>query len=111
MKVRLSPGGVVTQATSKSTGVQLDRRCGQITMHNAALAAGAEVSFTLTNSHINAADIVVVNIGSGATADSYIAHVTAVADGSCRIQLTNLSGGSLGEALVLNFGVIKGAVG
>lgn len=111
MKVRLSPGGVVTQATSKSTGVQLDTRCGQITMHNASLAAAAEVSFTLTNSHIGAHDIIVVNIASGATADSYIANVTAVAAGSCRIQLTNVSAGALGEALVLNFGVIKGAIG
>jgi hypothetical protein len=111
MKVRLSPGGVVTQATSKSTGVQLDRRCGQITMHNASLAAAAEVSFTLTNSHIDEDDIVVVNIASGATADSYIPAVTAVGAGSCRIQISNSSAGSLGEALVLNFGVIKGTVG
>ena len=111
MKVRLSPGGVVTQATSKSTGVQLDRRCGQITLNGAALAAAAEVSFTLTNSHIAASDVVVVNIGSGASADSYTVDVTAVADGSCRIQVGNVSAGSLSEALVLNFGVIKATVG
>ena len=111
MRVRLSPGGVVTQATNKSTGVQLDRRAGQITMNNASLAAAAEVSFTLTNSHIAASDIPIVAIASGATADSYIAAVTAVADGSCRIQVTNTSAGALGEALVLNFGIVKGSVG
>jgi hypothetical protein len=111
MRVRLSPGGVVTQATSKSTGVQLDRRAGQITMHNASLAAAAEVSFTLTNSHIGAADIPVVAIASGGTADSYIVSVGAVAAGSCVIQVSNCSAGSLGEALVLNFGIIKGSVG
>lgn len=111
MKVRLSPGGVVTQGVSKATGVQLDRRCGQITMNGAALAAAAEVSFTLTNSHIAASDVIVVNISSGAQANSYTVTVDAVADGSCRIQVGNTSAGALSEALVLNFGVIKATVG
>lgn len=100
-------GGAVTQDTSKSTGVTLDKPCGQITMHNASLGAGARVSFTLTNSSIAATDVVVVNIASGATADAYLVTVTAVAAGSCRIQIANESVGSLGEALVLNFAVIK----
>lgn len=111
MKVRLSPGGVVTQATSKSTGVTLDRRCGQITLNAASLAATTSVGFTLTNSHIKSSDIVVVNIASGATADSYAVTVDAVADGSCRIQLRNVTAGALAEAVVLNVGVIKATVG
>jgi hypothetical protein len=101
-------GGTVTQATDKSTGVTLNKATGQITMNNAALAAGAEVSFTLTNSVIAATDIIVVNIASGGTAGAYGLSVTAVANGSCQITVTNLSGGSLSEALVLNFAVIKG---
>lgn len=101
-------GGAVTQATSKSTGVTLNKATGQITMHNAALAAGAEVAFTLTNSVIAATDIIVLNIASGGTSASYDYAVTAVAAGSCEITISNLSGGSLGEALVLNFAVIKG---
>ena len=36
-------GGAVTQATSKSTGVTLNKPCGTITMHDASLAAAAEV--------------------------------------------------------------------
>lgn len=100
-------GGTVTQATSKSTGVQLDRQCGQITMNNASLAATTSVSFTLTNSYIGASDIVDVNIASGATANSYMIVVDAVAAGSCRIHVRNLTAGALGEALVINFGVIK----
>jgi hypothetical protein len=77
-------------------------------MHNAALAAAAEVSFTLTNSTIGADDVVVVCIKSGATAGAYNAQVDAVAAGSCRIGVGNMSAGSLSEALVLNFVVIKG---
>lgn len=100
-------GGTVTQATSKATGVTLNKVCGQITMNNAALAAATSVSFTLTNSAIAATDTVIVNIQSAATVDAYTITVTAVAAGSCRIQLRNESAGSLSEALVLNFAVIK----
>ena len=53
-------GGAVTQATSKSTGVTLNKPCGAITMHNASLAGDAEVSFTVTNSEVAATDVVLV---------------------------------------------------
>ncbi len=102
-------GGTITQATSKSTGVTLNKVCGQITMNNAALNAGVSVSFTLTNSAIAAADTVRVNIQSVGSADSYNVDVTAVAAGSCRIQVRNFTAGNLSEAIVLNFAVIKGA--
>jgi hypothetical protein len=101
-------GGTVTQATSKSTGVTLNKRCGQITMNNASLAAAAEVSFTFTNSTIAATDVVVTAISSGATAGAYNTHVDAIAAGSCRISITNFSAGPLSEAIVINFAVIKG---
>ncbi len=100
-------GGTVTQATSKSTGVTLNKTCGQITMNNAALAAATTVAFTLTNSLIAATDVVLVNIASAATSGAYTVTVTAVAAGSCRIEVRNNSGGSLSEALVLNFAIFK----
>lgn len=101
-------GGAVTQATSKATGVTLNKVCGQITTHNASLAAGAEVSFTVTNSAVAATDIVGICIASGATAGGYNVQVDAVAAGSFRVSISNLSAGALAEALVLNFAVIKG---
>jgi hypothetical protein len=100
-------GGAVTQATSKSTGVTLNKVCGQITTHNAALAAATEVSFTVTNSAVAATDVVAASIASGGTASAYAVGVTATSAGSFVITITNLSGGSLSEALVLNFAVIK----
>lgn len=100
-------GGVVTQATSKATGVTLNTQCGQITMNAAALAAATEVSFTLTNSFVAATDVLIVNVASGATAAAYNVQVDAVAAGSCQISLGNMSAGSLSEAVVLNFVVIK----
>lgn len=101
-------GGTVTQATSKSTGVTLDKVCGEITMNNATLNRETAVSFTLTNSAIAATDVVIVNIKSGATVNAYNVSVTAVGAGSCRIQVHNLLGGTdLSEAIVLSFAVIK----
>ena len=103
-------GGTVTQSSSKSTGVTLNKRCGQITMNNASLSAAAEVSFTLTNSFIAATDVVYTCIASGATAGAYNVQVDAVGSGSCRISVGNMSSGSLSEAIVLNFVVIKGSI-
>jgi hypothetical protein len=103
-------GGAVTQASAKSTLVTLHKPTGQVTMHSAELAAGASVSFTLNNSQIAASDLVVVNIASGASADGYGVAVTAVAAGSCRIQLRNSSAAALSEAVVLNFALLKGAL-
>jgi hypothetical protein len=99
-------GGTVTQATSKSTGVTLNKACGEIVMNNASLAATTSVAFTLTNSLISATDVVDVSIKSGATTNSYSVQVENVAAGSCRISLRNYTGGSLAEAVVLSFAVV-----
>lgn len=100
-------GGAVTQATSKATGVTLNSLCGQITMNNAALAASTSVGFTVTNSEVLAGDAIIMSIKSGATASSYFVQADAVADGSFRVHLRNVSAGSLGEALVLNYAIIR----
>ena len=100
-------GGAVTQLTSKSTGVTLNKSNGQITMNGASLAAAAAVSFTLTNSMIAATDVVNASIASAATAGAYTLQVDAVAAGSCRFSLRNHSGGPLSEAVVINFALIE----
>ena len=103
-------GGVtVTQATNKSTGVTLNTESGQITMNNAALADAAEVSFTVTNSKIAATDVGVACHGSAVTAGAYIVSANAIAAGSFAITVSNVSGGALSEAIVINFVALKGA--
>ena len=103
-------GGAVTQATSKSTGVTLNTKCGQITMHNADLAADTTVSFTLTNSTIAATDLLVLNHVSGGTAGSYLLNAQAAA-GSASINVRNITGSTLtGEAIVIGFAVIKAVI-
>jgi hypothetical protein len=99
--------GTVTQATSKSTGVTLNKSAGQITMNGAALAGATAVSFTLTNSTISAKDVVILTIGSGATATAYTVYVSSMAAGSAVITLRNLTAStSLSEAVVINYAII-----
>lgn len=104
---RTGAGGTVTQLTSKSTGVTLNKVCGSITMNNAALAAAAEVTFVVTNSTVAAADVVVVCMQAVGTPVAYFVSVGAVANGSFSITVGNVSAGSLSQAVVLNFAVIK----
>lgn len=101
-------GGSVAQETSKATGVTLNKPAGEITTHDASLAGGAEVSFVVTNSFVGLNDVPVVCVRSGASTGTYVASVSAVAAGSFTVTLSNL-GTTAGEALVLNFAVIKGA--
>jgi hypothetical protein len=102
-------GGTVTQITSKATGVTLSKVCGEITMHNAALAAATIVSFVVTNTTIEANDSIHVQHQSGGTLGAYSVNGRCAA-GSATIDIRNNTAGSLGEALVLRFAVIKGAV-
>ena len=101
-------GGAVTQATSKSTGVTLNKASGKITTNAASLAAGALVAFAVTNSAVAASDTIILNLASGnAAAGAYRYWVEGVAAGSFKIAVENRSGGALAEALVFNFAVLK----
>jgi len=102
----IGAGGTVTQSTSKSTAVTLNKPCGQITMNNAALAAGASVAFNLNNSLLATSDGLVV---CPAGISNYRVEVAAISAGVAQIRVTNITAGSLSEALVINFAIIKGA--
>ena len=99
-------GGVVTQATSRTTGVTLNEPSGAITLVSAAGSILYQ-SFTVTNSTVAATDTVIVNQQSGT--DLNIISVTAVAAGSFRITFAT-TGGTTTEQPVFNFAVIKGAI-
>lgn len=98
--------GTVTQATSKSTAVTLNKSAGQITTNNATLNAATNVTFTLNNSTIGVKDVVILSVASGATAGAYNCWVSGKGTGTCSITLRNISGGNLSEAVVINFAVI-----
>jgi hypothetical protein len=98
--------GTVTQATSKSTAVTLNKPAGQITMNNAALGATTNVTFTLNNTFISTNDILILNVAAGATAGAYNCWVSGLSAGSASITVRNISGGSLSEAVVINYALI-----
>jgi hypothetical protein len=99
--------GTVTQLTSKSTAVTLNKPAGVITMNNAALNTATNATFTLNNSFISANDTVILTISGGqATPGSYNVFANALTAGSVSITLRNISGGSLSEAVVINFAII-----
>lgn len=99
-------GGTVTQGTSRSTGVTLNKLCGTITMFSAAQAADATVTFTLTNSFIASTDFILVQHISATNGGAWEFSVVA-GSGSCTITVRNTSGGSITEATPLRFTIIK----
>jgi hypothetical protein len=101
--------GAVTQATSKTTGVTLNKSSGRITMNSAALASGATAIFTLTNNLISANDVIIVNVGSGGTSGAYWPYVANLSAGTAVIGLYNNTAGSLSEAVTINFAIIHSA--
>ena len=104
-------GGTVTQVTSKTTAVTLNKPTGQITVSNVALAANSIVYFQLNNSLIASSDTVIATLkdGSFATQGTYQMNAFSVGAGYCYIALKNISAGSLSEAVVINFTILKGA--
>jgi predicted ThiF/HesA family dinucleotide-utilizing enzyme len=99
--------GTVTQLTDKSTAVTLNASAGRITMNNASLTTATNATFTLNNSLISANDTVVLTISGGQTTPgSYNVFANALAVGSVSISLRNISGGTLSEAVVINFALI-----
>jgi hypothetical protein len=96
-------GGAVTQATSRTTSVTLNKTTGAITLYSAAGSATA-ATFTVTNSTVAATDVIILNQKSGT--DLYDLMVTAVAAGSFNITFRT-TGGSTTETPVFNFAVIK----
>jgi hypothetical protein len=102
-------GGAVTQGagSGKATAVTLNNVCGQITTNNAALASYAVVTFTVNNTSVATTDTIALSQDSGGTAGAYGFWVSAVGAGSFSISIMNVTGGSLSQAIVMNFVVIK----
>lgn len=96
-------GGAVTQFTSRTTGVTLNKACGAITLVSAA-GSTTTTKMTVTNSVVAANDVIIVNQKSGT--DRYQIFVTAVGAGSFDINFATISGTTT-EQPVFNFAVIK----
>ena len=103
-------GGTVTQLTSKSTQVVLNKPTGRITMNNAALGAGATVAFILYNGLIGPSDTITLSIPNLVGNDIFNYRVTYnLYNGGALIFVTNVSSSILSEAISINFNLHKGA--
>jgi hypothetical protein len=101
--------GTVTQGNTsgKGTAVTLNKPAGRITMDGASLATATNATFTLNNSFISANDTVILTISGGqATPGSYNVFANNLGAGSVSISLRNISGGTLSEAVVINFAIL-----
>jgi len=103
-------GGAVVQATSKVTAFTLSKTCGTIQFAADALGADTTSGGTVwTNTTIAATDVVVFTHSSGGTLGAYSIACTP-ASGSATIYIRNNTPGSLSEAPIFRFAVIKGVV-
>ena len=100
-------GGTVTQLTSKVTAFTLSKLCGTIQFAADSLAADTSSAGAVwTNTTIAATDIVVFMHISGGTLGAYNVQCNPAA-GSATIYIRNLTPGSLAEAPVFRYAVIK----
>lgn len=106
-KVGVKSGGSVTQTTSRTTMVTLNKPSGEIVLFNASTTANQITTFTLTNSFIGANDVVKVVQKSGT--GLYFCHVTNVSSGSCKISVHTVAAYSA-EAPKLSFIIFSGEV-
>jgi hypothetical protein len=99
-------GGAVTQTTSRTMGVTINKPSGAITLVSAAGSTSWQ-TFTVTNSSVAASDTPIVVQKAGTDLNEI--HVTAVSSGSFNISFRT-TGGTTVEQPVFNFNIIKGAV-
>lgn len=98
--------GSVTQLTSKSTAVTINKSAGRITMFATAMTTGTLATFTVNNSYVSVNDVVLLSISGGATSQGYNVWVDVMAGGSFNVTLLNRSAGTLTEAVIINFALI-----
>ena len=104
-------GSTVTQLTSITTGVEINKPSGQITTVSQTIVAGESATFTVTNSEVAAVDTVEVNLGSTSSAGGpWSCFCSATAAGSFDISVHNINTSTDGDnTLTINYNVIKGS--
>jgi len=100
--------GAVTQSSNKGTGVTLNTPVGDISMNAANLASQTSVTFTLTNSLVDVNDILVLSHTTGGTVGAYTLNSNCNAVGSAAITVRNITGGTLGESIIIRYLLLKG---
>lgn len=103
-------GGTVTQATSATTAVTLNKVTGRVTTVSLTLAAGASAQFQVNNSTVTSVDGPRVWIQSYTGAGDPTVDIRSVATGAFVVRVRNVHAtDALDAAITIGFHVIKGA--
>ena len=103
---RTGTGAVVTQLTSRTTGVTIDALSGRITLVSATTTAGQVSTFTVTNSFVAATDVILLTQVSGT--GHYIITPKSTAAGSFTVNVYTPTAITSAEAPAFNFVIIRG---
>lgn len=102
-------GGVVTQLTSKTTAVTLNKPSGKIITSSSALGAGETVGFILNNILLTGNDIVKVIVGDAGANGAYQVDCVYCIDGAANITIKNIDSILRIDIIAINFIIIKGS--
>lgn len=103
-------GSSVIQLVNKTSAITLNTLTGRISFVSSALAAYTTSSCTWTNSNMGANDVLAYNVISGAANPGAYSISWTPGAGSGTLWISNVSSGSLTEAPVIAYAIIKGAV-
>ena len=110
-------GGIVTQDTSKTTAVTLNKVCGLIKMEETGdIASNGIVSFVFNNSKIAATDMIAITHVSGDTLGDIFVQCVATGGSTASVYVKNVSGATIsaqssGAHITFRFTVIKATAG
>lgn len=108
--VGVGAGGSVTQNTSKTTAVTLNKLTGTIlTASTSMTGPNGQTSFTCNNSLVGMRDLVIANVANSGVYGDYFVTATAL-NGSIIFTLRLSITGTLAEQVNIAFAVIKGSV-
>jgi len=100
-------GGTVTQTSSRTNGVTLNKLTGTITLVSTTLAANATNTFTLTNSFISSSDHVFCTpVGESSYASAYLIQAVS-SSGSAVISIRNVTSSSATESPIIKFTIFR----
>jgi hypothetical protein len=109
-KIGYASGGVITQSTSRNTAVTLNALSGAITLFTTTMIANEVNFFTMTNSTVNANDMIVCSTNGGNTG-SYLPMAYVAGDTQVIFTFRNLEALASGsEAPIIKFIVIKAPI-
>lgn len=100
-------GGTVTQLTSKTTAVTINKPCGTIVTTADSIDANSQASFVVNNSLVAATDVIVLNYASGGSGTYYDISTRLISAGRFDVTVWNRNSSPLAEAITINFAVIK----